>query len=381
MNKTLSIVATAAAVVMAVGTAQARDQISIVGSSTVYPFSTAAAEEFGNVSGFKTPVVESTGSGGGLKLFCAGVGEEHPDVTNASRRIKKKEFDNCAANNIEIVEYKIGFDGIVVANSKQGTDLDLTSQQVFKAFAKHVVINGKLEKNPYQKWSEIDDSLPEVKIEAFGPPPTSGTRDAFVEIAMEAGAKKFPELKALREIGKDDAGKAEAEAAAKALGASDDCVATAAAKGGKKAFQCVAHTLREDGNWVDAGENDNAIVGTLEQNPNAVGVFGFSFLDQNSDKIKGAQIDGISPQADTIADGSYPVSRSLWFYVKKNHIDVTTKPGELMGYVSTFMNDDQIGPSGALLDKGLIPLPDAERIQWQAKVESLDIMTGNEGLK
>ncbi|MEM7223500.1 MAG: PstS family phosphate ABC transporter substrate-binding protein [Pseudomonadota bacterium] len=329
MFKHTLLAATVAAVALS-GTsafAQSRDQIRIVGSSTVFPFSSAVAEQFGKASDFKTPVVESTGSGGGMKLFCQGVGLEHPDVTNASRRIKESEFKKCTENGITITEVKIGFDGIVLADSKSGPSFNLTKKQVFQALAKEVPVDGQLVPNPFKNWSDIDPSLPNVKIEVLGPPPTSGTRDAFVELAMEGGAKGFESLKALR-------------------------------KSDKKAFKAIAHSIREDGAYVEAGENDNLIVQKLNANPNAIGIFGFSFLDQNSDKIKGAEVDGVKPTFENIADGKYGISRSLFFYVKQEHVGVV--PG-IEDFLAEFTSEKAWGPDGYLIDKGLIPLPDDQR--------------------
>ncbi len=339
MKKSLTFAA-AAALAIAGGFAQsaeARDQIRIVGSSTVFPFSTAVAEQFGKSTKYKTPVVESTGSGGGMKLFCAGVGVGHPDITNASRRIKSSEFKKCSDNGITIVEVKVGFDGIVLANSKSTKPLALTKKQVFQALAKDVPVDGKLVANPYKKWSDIDPSLPNAKIEVLGPPPTSGTRDAFVELAMEGGAKAFPMLKDMRS--KD-----------------------------KKAFKAVAHSIREDGAFIDAGENDNLIVQKLEANPAAVGVFGFSFLDQNADKIQGATVDGVQPTFEEIASGKYGVSRSLFFYVKKEHVGVV--PG-IEEYVAEFTSEKAWGVEGYLVDKGLIPLPEADRKNGAAEAKAM----------
>ena len=308
--------------------AQARDQIRIVGSSTVFPFSTAVAEQFGKTTDFPTPVVESTGSGGGLKLFCGGVGLEHPDITNSSRRIKASEVELCATNGVtDIVEVKVGFDGIVIANARASARLSLTKEQIFRALAKQVPQDGKLVDNPYQKWSDIDPSLPATKIEVLGPPPTSGTRDAFVELAMEGGAKSIPMLKALKDSDKD-------------------------------AFKAAAHSIREDGAYVEAGENDNLIVQKLEANPNALGIFGFSFLDQNSDRVQGSLVEGVEPTFENIAAGSYGVSRSLYFYVKKAHVGVV--PG-IEEFITEFTSEKAAGEEGYLADKGLIPLPDAER--------------------
>lgn len=320
-------VAAIAGLALSATAANARDQIRIVGSSTVFPFSTAVAEQFGKTTDFKTPVVESTGSGGGMKLFCSGIGVGHPDITNASRRIKSSEFENCTKAGITISEVKIGYDGIVIANSKTAPLLNLTKKQIFLALAKKVPVNGELVDNPYKMWNEIDPSLPAKKIEVLGPPPTSGTRDAFVELAMEGGAMTFPMLVDLK-------------------------------KSDKKSFKAVAHGIREDGAFVEAGENDNLIIQKLDANPDAFGVFGFSFLDQNGDKVQGSTVDGVVPSFENIADGSYGVSRSLFFYVKKEHAGVV--PG-IAEFVAEFTNEGTWGDDGYLVDKGLIPLPAAER--------------------
>ncbi len=337
--KFTNIVAVAALLTTtAIGTAVARDQIQIVGSSTVFPFSTSVAEQFGQKTSFKTPVVESTGSGGGMKLFCTGVGENTPDITNASRRIKENEFRLCGENGVTPVEVKIGFDGIVMANAKSGPEMNITRKQIFLALAKEIPgPDGSLIPNPHQKWSDIDPSLPNIKIEVLGPPPTSGTRDAFAEIALEGGAKKIDVLKALR---------------------SED----------KKAFKKISHAIREDGAYVEAGENDNLIIQKLEANPNAFGVFGFSFLDQNADKVRGAVVNGVEPEFDNIAAGDYPISRSLFFYVKKEHVGVI--PG-IEDFVAEFTAEDTWGEDGYLADKGLIPLSDEDR---EAVAESANSM-------
>ena len=327
-SKFTSLLAASALVFSAsVNLASARDQIQIVGSSTVFPFSTAVAEQFGQNTSFKTPVVESTGSGGGMKLFCKGVGEATPDITNASRRIKEQEFKQCVANGVTPVEVKVGFDGIVLGSAKGGIELTLTRQQIYNALAKQVVVDGKLIDNPHKTWADVDPSLPNAKIEVLGPPPTSGTRDAFAELAMEGGAKQIELLAAMR---KED----------------------------KKAFKKVAHAIREDGAYVEAGENDNLIVQKLQANKNAVGIFGFSFLDQNSDQLQGAVVEGASPEFEKIAAGDYPISRSLFFYVKKEHVGVI--PG-LEEYLAEFTNEDTWGEDGYLAEKGLIPLSEEER--------------------
>lgn len=373
MKKILTLTASAAvAVTLFSGAAMARDQIRIVGSSTVFPFATAVAEQFGKNPKFKTPVVESTGSGGGMKLFCAGVGLEHPDVTNASRRIKMKEFESCKKNGITPVEVKIGFDGIVMANSKSGPKFALTKKAIFLALAKHIPDPknpGKLIENPYQKWSDIDPSLPAIKIEVLGPPPTSGTRDAFVELAMEGGAKKFDWLKALRGAkAGEDAYKAGVKDIDQAYYMKDGKEITK----GKKVFKKIAHAIREDGAYIEAGENDNLIIQKLEKNPNAVGIFGFSFLDQNADKIKGATVDGETPSFENIASGKYGVSRSLFFYIKKEHVG--TVPG-IAEYASEFTADKTWGDDGYLVEKGLIPLPKEDREKFAKDVKSLTPLT------
>lgn len=320
----------------------ARDYISIVGSSTVYPFATVVAEQFGKSTNFKTPKIESTGSGGGFKLFCAGVGVSHPDITNASRAVKKSELEKCAANGVkDIVEVKIGYDGIVLANSKDAKQMELTRKDIFLALAKQVPNPENPEElidNPYMTWKDVNSSLPANKIEVLGPPPTSGTRDAFVELAMEAGAKAFPNLKALRS--KD-----------------------------KGAFKDIAHTLREDGAYIEAGENDNLIVQKLQANAGALGIFGFSFLDQNTDVIQGSLIGGEAPTFDNIAAGNYPISRPLFFYVKKDHVDVI--PG-MKEYLAEFTSDKAWGSDGYLADKGMIPMPEEERQKYADDVKNLN---------
>jgi phosphate transport system substrate-binding protein len=344
IKKGLAAAAVATLVVSgSVGAQSARDYIFVVGSSTVYPFATVVAENFGRSTAFKTPKIESTGSGGGLKLFCAGVGVEHPDITNASRRIKASEVQSCATNGVtDIVEVKIGYDGIVMANAKSASTFQLSRKDIFLALAKKVP-NGDstgvdtMIDNPYKTWKEVNSSLPDVKIEVLGPPPTSGTRDAFVELAMEGGCKKIEWIKALK-------------------------------KADKKLYKSVCHTVREDGAYIEAGENDNLIVQKLQANPNALGVFGFSFLDQNADKVKGNPVDGVTPTFDEIADGKYPVSRPLYFYVKKAHIGVI--PG-VREYLAEITSDKAWGDEGYLADRGLIPMPDAERRQFASDVKGL----------
>src|SRR5512147_413134 len=284
---TMAVLAT----VLVAGTAQARDQIRIVGSSTVYPFSTRVAEEFGRTTSFKTPVIESTGTGGGFKLFCEGVGVDTSDISNASRAIKKSEVETCAKNGVtEITEVKIGYDGIVLANSKAAPRMSITLEQLYLALAKDVPDGkGGFKSNPNEAWSDVDPSLPKAKIEVLGPPPTSGTRDAFAELAMEGGCNKIP---ALAELKKTDEAK----------------------------HRAVCQAIREDGAYIEAGENDVLIVRKLEANKNAFGIFGYSFLEQNQDKIQGSKINGVEDDYENIASGKYPIARSLYFYVKKGHV-------------------------------------------------------------
>ena len=334
----IRLLTSVAAIALTALPAIARDQINIVGSSTVFPFSTTVAERFGKSTAFKTPVVESTGSGGGMKLFCAGVGESTPDITNSSRRIKSSEAEKCAANGITPIEAKIGFDGIVLANSRKSGRMEVTRQQIFLALAKDVPNSaGELIPNPYAMWSEIDSSLPAVKIEVLGPPPTSGTRDAFAELALEGGCKTFESIAALK--GTDES-----------------------------AYKTVCHTVREDGAYIEAGENDNLIVQKLQTNPSAFGVFGYSFLEQNSDTMQGSIVGGVEPEFEEIASGNYPIARSLFFYVKKEHIGVI--PG-ITEYMKEFTREDTWGEDGYLVDKGLIPLDEDTRKEWAEKINGL----------
>lgn len=325
---------------LAATAAQARDQINIVGSSTVYPFATVVAEKFGKSTAFKTPKVEATGSGGGLKLFCAGVGINTPDITNSSREIKSGEVETCSKNGVgDVTEAKIGYDGIVLANSKATTPMELTRRDVFLALAREVPDPSGAESfvpNPYTTWKDVNPALPDTKIEVLGPPPTSGTRDAFAELALEGGCKTFAWIKAMK-------------------------------KKDKKMYKSYCHSVREDGHYIEAGENDNLIVQKLTANPSALGVFGFSFLDQNSDKVQGSVMDGVAPTFDAIADGSYPVSRPLYFYIKNAHLDVI--PG-IREFVAEFMSDKASGSEGYLTEKGMIPMSAEERGDSVPKITS-----------
>ena len=322
--------------------AQARDQIRIVGSSTVYPFTTVVAEEFGRTTKFKTPIVESTGTGGGLKLFCASVGVDSPDIANASRRIKQSEVDSCAQNGVkEITEIKLGYDGIVIANSKSAKRDALTLRHLFLALAKQVPApNGQLVPNPHKTWKSVDASLPDVPIEVLGPPPTSGTRDAFNELVMEGGCKTFPDLKALKDKNEEE-------------------------------FKKICQAIREDGAYVEAGENDNLIVQKLVANPKAFGVFGFSFLDQNADMIQGSTVDGVEPSFESIAEGRYPVSRALYVYVKNAHLK--SIPG-IREFVAELTSEKAMGEEGYLSERGLIPGPAEERAAVRANATGMKLL-------
>ena len=311
----------------------ARDYINVVGSSTVYPFSTVVAEQLGRSGGVKTPKVEATGTGGGIKLFCSGVGVQYPDIVNASRTIKPSELESCVKAGVkDIVEVKIGFDGIIVAHAKGASAFSLTRKEIFLALAKKVPDpaspdSGALVDNPYKVWKQVNPSFPDTKIEVLGPPPTSGTRDSFVELAMEAGCVDFGWIAALKT--KDD-----------------------------NRFKGLCHTVREDGSFIEAGENDNLIVQKLIANPKALGIFGYSFMEQNADQISPLAIDGVVPEYETIASQKYPIARPLYFYVKKAHADVI--PG-IKAYIAEFTSDKALGDEGYLVDKGLVPLPVNER--------------------
>lgn len=320
------------------GSAGARDTIRIVGSSTVYPFTTAVAEQFQRKNpSFKAPIVESTGTGGGMKLFCAGVGTQHPDIANASRRIKKSEIEDCAKNNVkEIVELQIGLDGIALAESKDGPQMKLTPAEVYKALAKKPF--GK--EQTAQTWKDINPALPDVKIAVYGPPPTSGTRDAFAELVLEKGCNSDPAMKALKDSNEDE-------------------------------YKATCTGIREDGAYVEAGENDNLIVQKLIANPDSVGIFGYSFLEENLDKVRGVALDNVEPTYDTIADFSYPAARALYIYVKSAHANVI--PG-LKQFVAEFPNGWSKG--GYLTRRGLIAAPDdvrAKNLEIAQKLTPMDI--------
>lgn len=317
-----------------------RDNISIVGSSTVYPFTTTVAEQFGRAGKFKTPKVESTGTGGGIKLFCNGVGPQYPDMVNASRRMKAAEFDNCKQNGIkDVIEVKIGYDGLTMSVSKNSNLKALTKQQVYLALAKQVPDPSNpstLIANPYKTWNQINSSLPNQKIEVLGPPPTSGTRDSFVELVMEAGCSNYAWIKTMKDID-------------------------------EKRYKTICDSIREDGAYIEAGENDNLIIQKLVSNPNSVGVFGYSFLEESQDKIRGLSIDGVQPTAETIASSKYTVSRPLFVYVKKAHIGVI--PG-IKEFMEEYVSEKAIGDEGYLIDRGLVALDKSNLSKVRSDVKS-----------
>ncbi len=378
MKNYLVSAVTAAAFIGGAVVAQAavRDNISIVGSSTVYPFATVVAERFGRSTNFKTPKIESTGSGGGLKLFCKGVGANTPDITNSSRRIKMSEYDDCQQNGVtEIVEVLVGYDGIALANAKSAPVFKLSLKDVYLALAKDIPgPDGKLIANPNKTWKDVNASLPAITIEVLGPPPTSGTRDAFAELAMGGGAKSIPALKTLNDLSAEQADEIKAAMAKLGLPAG---VYTAflESKGkapkGKDLFKTVAYAIREDGAYIEAGENDNLIVQKLAANPNAVGIFGFSFLEENGDKVHGSEVDGVVPTFESISNGDYPVSRPLYFYIKRAHVGKI--PG-IQEYAVEFTSNKAMGEDGYLLDKGLIPLSEDELKKVQTDVKELTLL-------
>jgi phosphate transport system substrate-binding protein len=334
----VAALAVAGALVASGAQAQTRDQIRIVGSSTVFPYTQAVAEQFAASSGGAAPVVESTGTGGGMQIFCGGVGADHPDITGASRAMKKSEFDLCVANGVDsVTEVLIGYDGLSIAHSMQGPELSLTKAQIFQALASEVEVNGEIVANPYKNWNEIDPSLPAAAITVFGPPPTSGTRDAFVELVMLEGCEAFPAIAALEGDRKDE----------------------------------VCERMRQDGPFIEAGENDNLIVQRLNADTNALGIFGYSFLYENSDSLKAVAVDGVLPSFDTIADGSYAVSRPLYIYLKNAHKGVI--PG-FAEFVTEYVSEASFGDGGYLAERGLIPLPTAERETVRAAVEGSTAM-------
>lgn len=325
------------------GSTGSRDGVWAAGSSTVFPFTTRVAENFGrNNPGNAAPRVESLGTGGGIQAFCQGIGPATPDIANASRQMKASEFDLCAQNGVtEIIELKIGYDGLVIATARTGADFVLEGSDIYLGLAKEVPGGDGFVANPNTRWDQVRAGLPPARIQVYGPPPTSGTRDSWVELGMAHSAEFIPQLAALAESDADR-------------------------------FENLAHTLREDGAWIDSGENDNAIVQTLTRTPGSVGVFGYSFLEQNISEVKPASVNGVFPTLETIASGEYPISRSMFVYVKKAHIGVI--PG-LQEFLTEYMSDAAAGRGGYLQDRGIVPLPVADLAGERAKVAALTVMT------
>jgi phosphate transport system substrate-binding protein len=315
--------------------AQVRETLRIVGSSTVFPFATTVAEHFGKSGKYRIPVVESNGTGGGFKLFCGGVGLDTPDIMDASRPITASERAACLAKDVrDIDEIKIGFDGIVVAQAKQGSAFNLTLDQLYRAVAKTVPVNGQLVANPYRNWSDVDASLPKRPIFIFGPASNHGTRDKFVELVMMPACKKVPAIKAL------------------------------AADAAKK----LCATVREDGQWVDVSEDYALVMGKLKNDKSAVGIFTFSYLDQNRDKIEAATIDHVAASVASISAGTYAISRPLFIYIKHAHLGKAPGLGD---FVREFVSDKASGPDGYLTDKSLIALPTKMLREQQALAKDL----------
>lgn len=334
--------ATALAGSLAVSPAFARDQIKIVGSSTVFPYTQAVAEEFTKKTGKKAPVVESTGTGGGMKIFCEGVGEDKADITGASRAMKKSEYETCQKNGVkDVTEALIGYDGLSLASSKEGPDFNVTKTQLYLALGKEIPVDGKLVANPYKNWNDVDKSLPAEPILVYGPPPTSGTRDAFVELAMHEGCEELDFFKAKKK-----------ELDKKAFGTfvKENC-----------------SPMRQDGAFIEAGENDNLIVQRLEADEKALGIFGYSFLFENQDKLKGAKVGGVEPSFDTIADSSYGISRPLFVYIKNAHRDVI--PG-IKEFLEEYTSDEALAKDGYLAERGLTPLSEEKIKELQEAVKS-----------
>lgn len=352
--------------------AQSRDSIRIVGSSTVFPFTTAASENYGSTSGFRTPVVESTGTGGGMNLFCAGVGLRHPDITGASRRMLPSEFELCRRNGVTaITEIPIGFDGIVVTRAAGTPAVDFERKELYLALAATIpmpvdsagepvfsasgqMLSGRdfndvaayscdaFIPNPHRRWSDVSNDLPSDRIEVIGPPPTSGTRDSWIELAIQPGARQIECLDALR--GSD-----------------------------RNRFEEVSSRLREDGPWIDGGENDNVIVQTVSNSGTAFGVFGYSYLEQNTDRLTPATIEGVEPEYDDISEGVYPIARSMYVYVKNQH--VAAVPG-IAEWVEELTSEDAFGPFGYLADRGLVALPESRRSAVRERARALTPITG-----
>lgn len=342
MRKAAAVVTILCLSLLAAACNEARTQIRIVGSSTVFPFTTTVAENFSRTyRQYSAPIVESTGTGGGIKLLCAGAGARHPDIANASRRMKVSELEACAANGApDVVEIRVGIDGVVLTQGKDAAPLNLSLRDVYAALAARPFG----QEQTARTWRDVNPALPDVRIEVIGQPSTSGTRDAFNELYMEAGCAGDPAMQALK--------------------ASDE-----------EKYALVCMRIREDGVFVEAGENDNLIVQKLAGNPRAVGVLGFSFLEANLDKLRDVSIDGVPATYETISAGTYPASRMLYLYVKKQHVPVIRGMEE---FIAEYVNERAFGPDGYLRRRGLIPLPEADRERERQRALNLVPVTAEE---
>ena len=341
-----TIILASSLLALAASPAFARDQMRIVGSGTVYPFTTTVAESFGKTTGKKTPIVEANGSGPGIKMFCDGAGDDTPDFVNASRAMKKDELAACMKNGVkDVAQLTIGYDGLALANAKGGPVMAVTPAQIFTALAKQIPDkDGKLVDNPNKMWSDIDPSLPKVKIVVLSHPATSGTRSSIEDLILSPGAKSYPSLKELAD--KDT-----------------------------KAFSVVFKTLRTDGGFVEAGENDNAIVQKLAADPNTFALFGFSNVALNGGKVQAAKVDGEAPSVEGVQTGKYKLSRPLFVYVKKDHMAAMP---DMAAFVAEYMSAKAIGGDGYLADKGLIPMPAAEMKAQMDSAKALPSLTADQ---
>ncbi|MBI1275071.1 phosphate ABC transporter substrate-binding protein [bacterium] len=325
---TLSLVVTCLA-----SPALARDYVRMAGSSTVFPFAAMASEEFSRITRYKNPIVESTGTGGGFKFFCEGIGQDYPDFANASRPITEGERENCKKHGVNrIIELPLGYDGIVLANKRGAAHYNLSQKQMFLALAAKVPVNGKLVNNPYRRWKEVDASLPDAPIEVYGPSTTSGTRDAFVELVMHKGCEEFSEF----EKEYPD----------------------------KKNRKAACGMIREDEAYLVTGENDNLIIQKLNANPDGLGIFGYSFLEENQGFVQGSRINGVEPSAETIASGQYAMSRIIYTYAKGEHLTLIPGMKEFMQELTSERALDPV--DGYMVEKGLIPLPTEKREEVRA---------------
>ena len=335
MTSKISLYAAAAATMLSIPAIADARSLRAVGSSTVYPFAKMAAERVARANPkLGTPIIESTGTGAGFKLFCAGVGERFPDISNASRRMKASEAKQCAGNGVkDVTEIQIGIDGIAFATAK-GTPLSgVSTKDIYMALAKTPF--GK--PNKAKTWKDVNGKLPAIPIRVYGPPPTSGTRDAFGELIMTAGCETNPGMVALKKAYADK-------------------------------HKAICTGVREDGAFIEAGENDNLIVQKLAANPNTLGIFGYSFLEENTAKLKGISINGVQPTYQTIAAFQYPGARPLYIYVKNAHVKAIPA---IRAFVAEMTKESAIGPNGYMRSGGLVAAPGPVRARAQQAARTL----------